>query len=167
MPGFVPGIHVFPDFIQSDVDGRDKPGHDALYDRRRVLADRARVLDSDKTLKPATENFHAHRQPRRRSATRYPGLAPGYPSTSRTAVRRAPHCGIRGGPVAGIRLRRGRPPVSAAPASSASSRAASRAGKGDIKVIGLRADMDALPIEEATNLALRLQDAGQDARLRP
>ena len=26
------------------------------------------------------------------------------------------------------------------------------AGKGDIKVIGLRADMDALPIEEATNL---------------
>ena len=26
------------------------------------------------------------------------------------------------------------------------------AGKGDVKVIGLRADMDALPIEEATNL---------------
>ena len=41
------------------------------------------------------------------------------------------------------------------------------AGKGDIKVIGLRADMDALPIEEATNLALRLQDTGQDACLRP
>jgi hypothetical protein len=24
-------------FIQSDVDGRDKPGHDAFIDRRRVL----------------------------------------------------------------------------------------------------------------------------------
>ena len=40
-------------------------------------------------------------------------------------------------------------------------------GKGDIKVIGLRADMDALPIEEADQSALRLEDARQDARLRP
>jgi len=28
MPGLVPGIHVFT--WQSDVDGRDKPGHDGL-----------------------------------------------------------------------------------------------------------------------------------------
>jgi len=29
MPGLVPGIHVFF-FSGKDVDGRDKPGHDAL-----------------------------------------------------------------------------------------------------------------------------------------
>jgi amidohydrolase len=34
------------------------------------------------------------------------------------------------------------------------------AGKGDIKVIGLRADMDALPIEEATNLAYASKNPG-------
>jgi amidohydrolase len=33
-------------------------------------------------------------------------------------------------------------------------------GKGDIKVIGLRADMDALPIEEATNLAYASKTPG-------
>ncbi len=41
------------------------------------------------------------------------------------------------------------------------------ATNGDVKVIGLRADMDALPIEEETKLALRLDGAGHDARLRP
>ena len=41
------------------------------------------------------------------------------------------------------------------------------AGKGEIKVIGLRADMDALPIEEATNLPYASKNAGHDARLRP
>jgi hippurate hydrolase len=35
-----------------------------------------------------------------------------------------------------------------------------RAGKADIKVIGLRADMDALPIEEATNLAYASRTKG-------
>ena len=35
------------------------------------------------------------------------------------------------------------------------------------KVIGLRADMDALPIEEATDVALQVQGARQDACLRP
>ena len=35
------------------------------------------------------------------------------------------------------------------------------AGKGDIKVIGLRADMDALPIEEATELPYASQAAGK------
>jgi hypothetical protein len=30
MPGFMPGIHVFDEFSQEDVDGRDKPGHDEL-----------------------------------------------------------------------------------------------------------------------------------------
>ena len=49
----------------------------------------------------------------------------------------------------GVRLRRGGDRASAAPAWSASS-AAARAASG--KTIGLRADMDALPIEEATGL---------------
>ena len=35
------------------------------------------------------------------------------------------------------------------------------------KTIGLRADMDALPIEEKTGCILRLQGSRQDARLRP
>jgi hypothetical protein len=30
MPGLVPGIHVFLSSTMKDVDGRDKPGHDAL-----------------------------------------------------------------------------------------------------------------------------------------
>ncbi len=38
---------------------------------------------------------------------------------------------------------------------------------GGIKTIGLRADMDALPIMEATNLPYKSTDARQDARLRP
>jgi hypothetical protein len=29
MPGLVPGIHVFDIRSKKDVDGRDKPGHDA------------------------------------------------------------------------------------------------------------------------------------------
>jgi hypothetical protein len=29
MPGFMPGIHVFPLSTKVDVDGRDKPGYDA------------------------------------------------------------------------------------------------------------------------------------------
>src|SRR5947207_8522401 len=35
------------------------------------------------------------------------------------------------------------------------------AGKGDLKVIGLRADMDALPIEEATNLPYASKNPGK------
>jgi hypothetical protein len=31
MPGLVPGIHVFARFNKEDVDGRDKPGHDAFF----------------------------------------------------------------------------------------------------------------------------------------
>jgi hypothetical protein len=30
MPGLVPGIHVLVNRTMKDVDGRDKPGHDAL-----------------------------------------------------------------------------------------------------------------------------------------
>jgi hypothetical protein len=30
MPGLVPGIHVFLDGFEVDVDGRDKPGHDEV-----------------------------------------------------------------------------------------------------------------------------------------
>ena len=41
------------------------------------------------------------------------------------------------------------------------------ASNGDIKVIGLRADMDALPIEETTNLPYASKTQGLDARLRP
>jgi hypothetical protein len=29
MPGLVPGIHVFTVRLETDVDGRDEPGHDA------------------------------------------------------------------------------------------------------------------------------------------
>ena len=37
MPGLVPGIHVFLSRKQ-DVDGRDKPGHDARDDVRKSTA---------------------------------------------------------------------------------------------------------------------------------
>jgi hypothetical protein len=30
MPGLVPGIHVFDSNSKEDVDGGDKPGHDAV-----------------------------------------------------------------------------------------------------------------------------------------
>jgi hypothetical protein len=30
MPGLVPGIHVLKNDELKDVDGRDKPGHDAI-----------------------------------------------------------------------------------------------------------------------------------------
>ena len=53
-----------------------------------------------------------------------------------------------------------------APAWSASSGGGKPAAKGDIKVIGLRADMDALPIEEET-ARVTLPRPRQDARLRP
>ena len=42
-----------------------------------------------------------------------------------------------------------------------------RKGAAAARVIGLRADMDALPIEEATDAPLQVDGAGQDARLRP
>ena len=35
------------------------------------------------------------------------------------------------------------------------------------KTVGLRADMDALPIEETSGVPYRIQDAGPDACLRP
>ncbi len=41
-----------------------------------------------------------------------------------------------------------------------------RGRKGDGKVIGLRADMDALPIEEETGLPYKSTVAGKNARLR-
>jgi hypothetical protein len=35
MPGLVPGIHAFLQGVTQDVDGRDKPGHDAEEPGRR------------------------------------------------------------------------------------------------------------------------------------
>jgi hypothetical protein len=37
MPGFMPGIHVFPTRCKQDVDG-DKPGHDGERDAKRAGA---------------------------------------------------------------------------------------------------------------------------------
>ncbi len=49
MPGLVPGIHVFLDCCNEDVDGRDKPGHDgetcASHPRRPVRRSAARMVD--------------------------------------------------------------------------------------------------------------------------
>ena len=42
-----------------------------------------------------------------------------------------------------------------------------RPAGGEVKVIGLRADMDALPIQEETDLPYALEDSRQDACLRP
>jgi hypothetical protein len=36
MPGFMPGIHVFS-LVKQDVDGRDKPGHDAIESFKRKM----------------------------------------------------------------------------------------------------------------------------------
>jgi citronellyl-CoA dehydrogenase len=41
MPGLVPGIHVLALPQQQDVDGRDKPGHDAF--RYVVLIERSQL----------------------------------------------------------------------------------------------------------------------------
>jgi len=38
MPGLVPGIHVFLSLTYEDVDGRDKPGHDACLDSSDIAA---------------------------------------------------------------------------------------------------------------------------------
>ena len=55
-------------------------------------------------------------------------------------------------------------PASARPAWSASSRGA---GRHRAAVVGLRADMDALPILEATGVPYASKTRRQDARLRP
>ncbi len=75
-------------------------------------------------------------------------MAAGHARPSGTALRRAPHRGFGRRQAQELRLRRGGDRASGAPAWSASS-AAARAGS---KVVGLRADMDALPIEEETGL---------------
>src|SRR5246127_2665993 len=46
----------------------------------------AAVLQKHSRLNQETETTHAHREPRRRSAARYPGLAPRHPPASRAAL---------------------------------------------------------------------------------
>src|SRR5512136_281458 len=50
MPGLVPGIHVLSQAHREDVDGRDKPGHDAeAWERLMALRLSLSVCDYDRT----------------------------------------------------------------------------------------------------------------------
>src|SRR6267143_1735373 len=51
MPGLVPGIHVFTvSLIEEDVDGRDKPGHDAEWDLRMTAETDAKLIEEGRKL---------------------------------------------------------------------------------------------------------------------
>jgi hypothetical protein len=42
MPGLLPGIHVSRPHRKKDVDGRDKPGHDEVYKKRKKTPEETR-----------------------------------------------------------------------------------------------------------------------------
>ena len=46
MPGLVPGIHVLP-VCYEDVDGRDRPGHDACFESSLDASDTDAMTNSD------------------------------------------------------------------------------------------------------------------------
>src|SRR2546430_5291429 len=187
MPGLLPGIHVLHVFIQSDADGRDKrsvrghsrrPFGDMLTPVRghsrhpfgdmadtRLLplecwADRGCVLDKLKSAQTEPRiampivNRVADLQPDiqawRRDIHQYPELLYDVHRTAAFVAERLREFGCdevatglgRTGVVGVIKGRKPAP-------------------KGDIKVIALRADMDALPIEEATNLAYASRTPGK------
>jgi phage terminase Nu1 subunit (DNA packaging protein) len=52
MPGLVPGIHVFAQRDQEDVDGRDKPGHD----EKRIILERVLLKPAQPSAAPLTQN---------------------------------------------------------------------------------------------------------------
>ncbi len=104
-----------------------------LWSRRTDAAPRRRPGPPAPTLAPPRISPHhrpisqgghdARQEPLRRTPARDHRLAPRFPRASRVAVRRPPHRRQGGRPAAQFRLRRGGGQASAAPASSASSRA--------------------------------------------
>src|SRR5260370_31251017 len=168
MPGLAghPGLCCV--FIQSDVDGRDKPGQGASYrlfagvwpSSESVGRIAPRVLDRKTPSNPDREipmpivNRVADLQPDiqawRRDIHEHPELLYDVHRTAAFVAERLREFGCdevatglgRTGVVGVIK---GRKP----------------AGRGDIKVIGLRADMDALPIDEETNLAYASKTPGK------
>ena len=102
------------------------------------------LISSDVSARTSHEDRPDDRRLRRRADR----VAPGHARASRAGLRGAAHRRLRGG--AGSRAfgSRGRDGHRAAPAWSARCAAAARA-----RAIGLRADMDALPIHEANGFA--------------
>ncbi|MGB5905563.1 MAG: hypothetical protein WBF99_13255 [Xanthobacteraceae bacterium] len=47
MAGFIPAIHVLLNANKTDVDGRDKPGHDGIHPSDRHIFLLARRLEGD------------------------------------------------------------------------------------------------------------------------
>jgi amidohydrolase len=151
MPGFMPGIHAFFYFIQSDVDGSHDGVVGGLGVQMSILGGPLSMLERTKHPNPQPRilmpivNRVADLQPDiqawRRDIHQHPELLYDVHRTAAFVAERLREFGCdevatglgRTGVVGVIK---GRKP----------------AGKGDLKVIGLRADMDALPIEEDTNL---------------
>jgi amidohydrolase len=147
----MPGIHAFFYFIQSDVDGSHDGVVGGLGVQMSILGGPLSMLERTKHPNPQPRilmpivNRVADLQPDiqawRRDIHQHPELLYDVHRTAAFVAERLREFGCdevatglgRTGVVGVIK---GRKP----------------AGKGDLKVIGLRADMDALPIEEDTNL---------------